>query len=144
MLLGFLLALRLSLEIICIGNTVVYFLISFQLVVSLKKPSHSMLHTGSLPWRLSDVCVLMPMWTLYLCGIIIWRSRSEKKSRRISASWPFVPSGVVKAEEQRLELNRISNLLSLIISTHLGLYSSIHKERRFLFCVLRMSNPSIS
>lgn len=51
----------------------------------------------------------MPIWTLYVCGIIIiWKSRSEKKSSRADVHQLFVPFGVVKAEKERLELDRIS------------------------------------
>lgn len=74
-------------------------------------------------------------------GLPFEKQEVRGKAEGLVPNQRFVPLGMVKTEEQRLEFP------SPPISYRLNqprLYSSIHKERRLLFCVLRMSNPLIS
>lgn len=72
-------------EIIYLGNANACYFLSFQPVFSLAKPSHSVLHAGSSPWIVCLRGGLIPTSNLYVCGITIWKARSERKSRGIGA-----------------------------------------------------------
>lgn len=141
MLLGFLLTLRWFLEIIYLGNADVYFLISFQPVFSLKNTSFHVACWQLALDRLYEVCVLMPTWISIYVGL---SSENQELRRKAAGSMHISPLCHLGWLKQR---NKTGiwwhfHLLSLI-STCLGLYCSTHKERRFFFCVLRMSNPPL-